>query len=136
VISQLFFGIAGHPLETLVRRQIPSALEIKGCDADQGGLEHRSPTLLALSERFHGALALRNEKGRQPDYRDADKCLEARSRWLGHTWQKEGQKRETRAADTNQHDASRIAEKCGQQLPACLLQTPFLAMSHSLPVGS
>jgi hypothetical protein len=95
VISQLFFGIAGHPLETLVRRQIPSALEIKGCDADQGGLEHRSPTLLALSERFHGALALRNEKGRQPDYRDADKCLEARSRWLGHTWQKEGQKRET-----------------------------------------
>src|SRR5271169_1096102 len=46
-ISQLRLGIAGHPLKTLVHRHIPSALKIKGCDADRGDLEHGSPTLLA-----------------------------------------------------------------------------------------
>src|SRR5271157_5669933 len=46
-ISQLGLRIAGHPLETRVRRHIPSALKIKGCDADRGDLEHGSPTLFA-----------------------------------------------------------------------------------------
>ena len=77
--------------------------------------EYFPPLLLAASQRFHGALALRNKKGRHPDYRYADPRFDARDRWLDDTRQKEGQKRETRAAGANQYDASHIAETCGQQ---------------------
>ena len=57
-ISQLFFGIAGHPLETLVRRQIPSALKINRRNADRSGLEHRSPALFGRAQRRLGPLAI------------------------------------------------------------------------------
>jgi hypothetical protein len=56
-ISQLRFGVAGHLLETLVRRQIPSVFKIECGDGDRGGLERGSPTLLAGAQRRFRPLA-------------------------------------------------------------------------------
>jgi hypothetical protein len=88
-LSQLVLGIAGHPLETLVRHQIASVLKIEHCDADRGGLEHGSPTLFARAQRRFRPLAICNMsadasvtdeaprlvKNRQP--RDGDVALGA-----------------------------------------------------------
>jgi hypothetical protein len=60
LLPQLVLGIAGHPLETLVRHQITSVLKIEHCDADRGGLEHGSPTLFAGAQSFLGVFAIGN----------------------------------------------------------------------------
>src|SRR5215472_1870786 len=66
-VSQLLLGIAGHQLETLIRCHVSSVFGTEGYNADRRCFDHSSPALFARSQRFHGALALRNEKGRQAD---------------------------------------------------------------------
>ena len=70
-LSQLVLGIARHPLETLIGRQIASVLEVEHCDADRGGLEHCPPALFGRAQRRFRPLAIgdvdshsANESGR------------------------------------------------------------------------
>src|SRR5260370_9111149 len=73
--------------------------------------EYFPPLLLTLSQRVRGAVALGNEKGRQPAYRGTDRCFnaDAASLRLAETLQEEGQQCETDAPVTGQHGASRAA---------------------------
>src|SRR6202040_4232678 len=62
-MPQFVLGIAGHPLETFVRRQIASELKIERCDADWSGLEHGSPTLFTRAQRRFRPLAIGDVDG-------------------------------------------------------------------------